>query len=75
MEYLNIPVGSGNIIFPSGNAIKYLGEYFDNDKDYSSPYDEDPRDIRAISFCPNGDVLNGNVYKDDILEILDAYRP
>lgn len=74
-DYLNIPVGSGNVIFPSGNALKYLKEYFDENIEYSSPYDEDPRDIRAISFSPNGAVLNGNVYRKGILDILNGYQP
>lgn len=74
-EYLNIPVGSGNVIFPSGNALKYLGEYFDEETEYSSPYDEDPRDIKAICFSANGDVLNGNVHEKGILDILEAYQP
>lgn len=74
-EYLNIPVGSGNVIFPSGNALKYLGEYFDENTEYSSPYDEDPRDIRAISFSPNGDVLDGNIYQKGIIDILNEYKP
>lgn len=74
-EYLHIPVGSGNVIFPSGNALKYLGEYFDEGIEYSSPYDEDPRDIEAICFSPNGDVLNGNVHEKGILDILEAYQP
>lgn len=71
---LNIEVGSGNVIFPSGNALKYFGEYFE-DKDYSSPYDENPKDVRAISFSPNGDVLNGNILKNDVIEIIRAYKP
>ena len=74
-EALQIPVGAGNVIFPSGNALKYLREYFAEDVVESSPYDDDPRDVRAISFSPNGDVLNGNVYKTDILEVLRTYRP
>ncbi len=74
-DYLKIPVSSGNVIFPSGNAVKYLGEYFDENKEYTSPYDEDPKDIRAIGFLPNGDVLNGNVYRDNIIDILNGYRP
>lgn len=74
-EYLNIPTGSGNIIFPSGNALKYLGEYFDENTEYFSPYDEDPRDIKAISFSPNGDVLDSNVYQKGILTILEEYQP
>lgn len=75
MAYLNVPVGSGNVIFPSGNALRYFKEYFDENTVYSSPYEENPRDIRAISFSPNGDVLNGNVYQKGILEILNEYQP
>ncbi|MCM1427313.1 MAG: radical SAM protein [Eubacterium sp.] len=72
---LEIPVGKGNVIFPSGNAIRYLGEYFDENTEYTSPYEENPKDIRAVSFSPNGDVLNGNVYQKNILDILDGYKP
>ena len=72
---MNIPVGSGNVIFPSGNALKYLSEYFDENGYDSTPYDENPRDIKAISFSPNGDVLNGNVYQNGILEIIKQYQP
>ena len=72
---LGIPTGSGNVIFPSGRALVYLREYFDANAVEASPYEEDPRDVRSLSFLPNGDVLNGNVYRTDILEILQAYRP
>lgn len=74
-EYLNIPVGSGNVIFPSGNALKYLREYFDKNVECSNPYDENPKDIRTISFSSNGDVLDGNIYKKGILDILNEYQP
>ena len=74
-EPLRIPLGSGNVIFPSGNALKYLREYFGENVEASSPYDEDPADLRSISFGPNGDVLNGNIYETDILEIMESYRP
>ena len=74
-EPLHIPLNQGNIVFPSGNALKYLREYFDDDAVPFSPYEEDPEDIKTISFDPNGDVLNGNVYKTDILEIIRTYRP
>ena len=74
-ESLKISVGPGNVIFPAGNALKYLREYFDGNVEESSPYEEDPRDIRSISFSPNGDVLNGNVYETDILEIIRTYQP
>ena len=60
-EPLRIPTGAGNVVFPSGNALKYLHEYFD-DITASSPYEEDPGDLRTISIGANGDVLNGIVY-------------
>ena len=72
---LPIPVSSGDVIFPSGNALKYLREYFPEDVAPFSPYEEDPEDIRAVSFEANGNVLNGNIYQTDILEILRTYRP
>lgn len=74
-ESLNIPVGSGNVIFPSGNALIYLKEYFDENAEYTNPYEDNPRDIRAISFSANGDVLDSNVYQKGILEILEDYQP
>ena len=74
-EPLHIPLHSGNVIFPSGNALKYLSEYFDDNTAPFSPYEEDPEDIKTISFGENGDVLNGNVYETDILEIIRTYRP
>lgn len=72
-EQLDISVGSGNIIFPSGNAQKYLSEYFESDKEYVNPYEDDPKDIRSISFNPNGDVLNGNINQNCIIDILNSY--
>ena len=74
-EPLGIPTGSGNVVFPRGNALKYLREYFDENAAESSPYDEDPEDVRTVSFGPDGSVLNGNIYRTDILDILKAYRP
>ena len=71
---LQIPVGAGNVIFPEGNALKYLAEYFTDERP-ENPYTEDPRDVRCVSFDPNGDVLGGNVYERDIMEILDNYVP
>ncbi len=74
-EEMDIVQSEGNVIFPSGNALKYLGEYFDTEKEFVNPYEEDETDIRAISIEPNGNVLGGNVYKTDILEILEKYEP
>ena len=74
-ERMEIQASQGNIIFPSGNAVKYLSEYFDENKEYVDPYEEDPRDIHAISFNPNGDVLNGNINRDSIMDIINSYMP
>ena len=74
-EPLHIPLNQGNVVFPSGNALRYLREYFDDNTTPFSPYEEDPEDIKTISFDANGDVLKGNAYKTDILEIIRTYRP
>ena len=71
---MSLPVGEGNVIFPEGNARKFLAEYF-TDELPENPYAEDPRDVRCVSFEPNGDVLGGNVYQNDIMEIVNNYAP
>lgn len=71
---MQIRENDGNIVFPEGNALKYLAEYFTENRP-ENPYTEDPFDIRCISFSPNGDVLGGNVYRCDIMEILRKYAP
>lgn len=71
---MKIMVGDGNIIFPEGNALKYLGEYF-TDTIPENPYNEDPYNIKCVSFSPNGDALNGNVYQRDIMDIINNYIP
>ena len=71
---LEIDVGEGNVIFPEGNALKYLAEYF-TDELPKNPYVEDPRDVRCVSFEPNGAVLGSNVYRRDIMEIIKDYAP
>ena len=74
-NYAGIETSKGNVIFPSGNAIKYLGEYFNLKKEIKNPYQEDPADIRAICLSANGYILGGNIYKQDIIDILDSYTP
>ena len=71
-KHLGIPENDGNIIFPEGNALKYLAEYF---KVYApeNPYVEDVRDVRCLSVSENGDVLCGNIYSEDILDIINRY--
>ena len=69
---MQLPIGDGNVIFPEGNALKYLAKYF-VDESPKNPYVDDPHDVRCISFDPNGDVLDGNVYKKDIVDIMKEY--
>ncbi len=72
---MGIGTSEGNVIFPSGNALKYLGEYFDLSKEIKNPYQEAPTDIRAICFSANGDILGSNIYERDIINILSSYGP
>ena len=71
---LGIPVGAGNTVFSEGNALRYFSEYF-LDVCPENPYVEDPYDVRCVSVSPNGDVLGGNLFERDILEILEGYVP
>lgn len=71
---IDIPVGDGNIVFPEGNALKYLAEYFRGELP-KNPYVNDPRDIHCISVSPDGGVLNGNIYSKAIMEIIRDYEP
>lgn len=75
LSMMDIMPSNGNVIFPAGNALKYLKEYFDMENLPESPYMEDEEDIRAICVSPNGDVLNGNIYKTNIMDIIESYVP
>ncbi len=68
-----IEENEGNVIFPSGNALRYLSDYFTID--IENPYVEDPYDVKCVSFSPNGDVLGDNIYQKDINDILREYKP
>ena len=72
---MGIETNEGNIIFPSGNAVKYLSDYFDSKKTVQNPYQEDPENIKAICFSANGDILGSNIYERDIVDILNTYKP
>mgnify|MGYP004653534797 FL=1 len=71
---LGIEQSDGNVIFPSGNALKYLGSYFNDNAEQINPYIENPRDMKTISFSANGDVLNENIYNNSVLEIIEHYE-
>ena len=72
---MGIAINDGNVIFPKGNALKYLGDFFDPKIEYTSPYEDNPEDMRTASFLPNGDVLGGNIYQKEIGEIIESYYP
>ncbi len=71
---IELPVGEGNVIFPEGNALRNLSEYFTNELP-ENPYTDDPCNVKCVSFEPNGDVLGGNVYEHGIMEIIKNYTP
>ena len=71
---LGAPVSEGNVVFPEGNALKYLGEYFSAGRP-ENPYTEDPCNVKCISFDPDGGVFGGNLYQKDIMDIISAYAP
>lgn len=72
---LGIAEGAGNIIFPQGNAIKYLSDYFENRKEFINPYEENPEDLKSISIEPDGKLFGKNINKENVLEILRGYIP
>ena len=74
-ESIGIDASEGNDIFPRGNALKYFSEYFDPSKKYISPYTENPKDVHSICIYPNGDVLDDNIYRSDIMDIIQNYMP
>ena len=71
---MEIRENEGNVIFPEGNALKYLAEYFTDERP-ENPYVEDLHDVRCVSFEPNGNVLGGNIYERDIMAIITDYAP
>ena len=68
-----IPESDGNVIFPEGNAGKYLKEYFDENTEYVNPYVENPKDIRSVSIEPDGKVLGTNLDGESIINILENF--
>ena len=74
LKDLELPVSEGNVIFCEGNARKYLQDYF-SDSIPENPYTEDPCNVKCLSVDPNGDVLGGNLYRCDIMEIIRNYSP
>ena len=72
---VGLGLGTGNIIWPEGNARIYLKDYFDLSKETVNPYEDDPGDVKSVSIEPDGTALQGNIYQDNIIDILENYRP
>ncbi len=67
--------GEGNVVFPRGNALLYLKEYFEGRPAEPNPYEEDPRDLHTVSIDACGDTLGGNIYSKSILDLIREYDP
>ena len=74
LSYLQIPESDGNFVFPEGTAKKYLAQYF-TESSPENPYTEDPCNVKCLSFSPNGDLLDSNVYENDVMDIIKNYTP
>lgn len=82
-----IRANEGNNIFPSGNALKYLADWFPPPEKVnlsvpcgSTPYTSRLDTISCFGINPNGDVnlcsiTIGNIYRQDVLDIVDGYDP
>ncbi|MCL1823854.1 MAG: radical SAM protein [Oscillospiraceae bacterium] len=77
----------GNHVFPFGAALNHLNEYFPPPEEIdlsvpcgSAPYTTRLDNIDCFGINPNGDVrlcalTIGNIYEDDILNIVENYDP
>ncbi|MFR8002934.1 MAG: radical SAM protein [Hydrogeniiclostridium sp.] len=83
---LEIPVAQGNDIFPAGNALKYLAEYYPPPAPDSlgecgsAPYTGSPAEVTSVSIEPNGDMTIcdfavGNIYRENVQDIVSRYTP
>ena len=68
-------ISEGNVIFPKGNALIHLAEYFEENATVTDPYEESPYDIHSLCISNDGSVLHGNINTDDILDIIKNYEP
>ena len=69
-----VPTSEGNIIFPEGNAKKYLAEYF-ADEMPENPYREDPCNVKCLSIEPDGTLFARSIYDVDVMKIIGEYDP
>ena len=86
MKFSDLPIPiKDNIIDLTGSAAKFLYEYYDiyplNPEDsLLSERCTGPANVTNISINPNGDIVGcagiiGNIYNEDILDIVKNYNP
>ena len=87
LDSLQIESASGNIVCPEGSTIENLStympvkQYLPKGRCEEMPYTDPLDSITSISIEPNGDVKIcrgfsiGNVFKADIIDILENYNP
>ena len=76
---------SGNTISLDGHAARFLHEHYEEAEQYliqarTSCSCAEPISVKSISIIPNGDieicgVAIGNIYKEDVLDIVARYNP
>ena len=71
---MDVAVGDGNVVFPEGNALKHLAEYF-GETPPENPYTQDPCEIKCLSIEPDGSLFDQNINLTDVLKILEEYTP
>jgi len=64
-----IPISKGNVIFPEGNALTHLAEYF-TEPSPPNPHLESPDHVTCLSVNPDGSILAaeqiiGNAYEEN----------
>lgn len=85
-EDLHMEGSHGNVIFPAGNAIQHLAEFFtkqpfdENFRCGQAPYTAELDKVTEINIDANGDVFTcsfpiGNIMDQDILDIIREYDP
>lgn len=85
---LNVPISTGNIIFPSGNAALLLEKYAPapDAKDFEpfrcgkAPYTSPLDDVREVHIEPDGSVkvcefVIGNILRENLAGIAERYDP
>lgn len=87
LSCLDVRVSGGNVVSPSGGALKNLSEHFERRTSFGAvtcsdlPYTSSLDNIECFCMEPNGDIpvcdrfMLGNVRETPIEEMLESYNP